>query len=88
MERPQWRFKHKFQKRIQMGFTKIRLKCVYTAKILRLLSVNTEKKTKTYECLHLKTIWFLSDPTGTRTQVTRLKTSCPRPLDDGALKIL
>ncbi len=28
----------------------------------------------------------LGDPTGIRTQVTRLKTSCPSPLDDGALK--
>lgn len=26
----------------------------------------------------------LGDPTGIRTQVTRLKTSCPSPLDDGA----
>ena len=25
-----------------------------------------------------------SDPTGTRTQVTRMRTWCPRPLDDGA----
>ena len=29
-------------------------------------------------------LWAPGDPTGIRTQVTRLKTSCPSPLDDGA----
>jgi hypothetical protein len=27
----------------------------------------------------------VSDPIGTRTQVTRMRTWCPRPLDDGAI---
>ncbi len=30
--------------------------------------------------------YSLSDPTGIRTQVTGLKTPCPRPLDDRARK--
>ena len=29
---------------------------------------------------------IIGDPIGTRTQVTGLKTPCPRPLDDGAVK--